>query len=151
MSVTDITQTAAIIVTIIAFILSQYVIRRRTQADSFIKINNEYNRIVTYRLEHPEVAALANQWRNEYLDSIGATDNITKYYSYGELCIGFCDVCLYHREGKLISSRDFDNYYRGLMDLVATENKLFFVSIAKGKYCSQEFKKWFTDWKKHQD
>jgi len=148
MSYTDIAQTAAIIVTIVAFGITQYFSRKSAHADSFIRINGEYNRMVTYRLDHPEVLETAKVWGKGDLDKIGKVKEITRYYSYGELCISFCSVCLYHRKKNLISRDDFENYYSGLINLVATDNTAFFEDVASGKYCPQEFKDWFAQWEK---
>ena len=149
MSYTDIVQTVAIVITLVAFIVTQYANRKSTHANSFVRINEEYNRLVTYRLECPEVLEIAKNWGDVHLDQVAGSPNLTRYYNYGELCIGFCDTCLYHKNKKLITKDDLDNYYSGLMDLVATENRAFFENIANGKYCSLEFKKWFSAWKKN--
>jgi len=42
-------QTAAIVFTIVAFGATQYSNRKSTNADSFIRINGEYNRMVACR------------------------------------------------------------------------------------------------------
>jgi hypothetical protein len=147
MEYAEVIQTAAIVFTIVAFGATQYSNRKSTNADSFIRINGEYNRMVTFRLEHPEVVQLAAEWKSGHLDSVAMNKEIARYYSYGELCISFCTVCLYHRRSNSISKVDFDNYYSGLMDLVATENRAFFEDIVKNKYCAREFKTWFGRWR----
>jgi hypothetical protein len=132
MDYTDIMQTVAIIVTITALAVTQYYNRKSTNAGSYIRLNEEYNRAVVYRLEHPEVLATGARWKKGDLALIGmgATEDMTRYYSYGELCVSFCTVCLYYLRSKQISKSDFDEYYRGLMTLMAHENTLFFEEIA---------------------
>lgn len=105
---------------------------------------------VVYRMEHPEVMLTALRWREGDLAKIGAGADVemTRYYSYGELCVSFCTVCLYHLNSKSISQSDFDGYYKGLMNLMAHENTLFFDEIVKEKYCAKEFRRWFEQWKK---
>jgi hypothetical protein len=147
MEYTDIIQTAAIVFTMVAFGVTQYSNRKSSNGDSFIRINGEYNRMVAYRLEHPEVVQLAEEWKSGKLDHLAKDREAAKYYSYGELCISFCTVCLYHRTSNSISKSDFENYYSGLMDLVATENRAFFEDIVKNKYCAREFKSWFLRWR----
>ena len=147
MEYVEVVQTAAIVFTIVAFGTTLYFNRKSSNADSFIRINGEYNRMVAFRLEHPEVVQLAAEWKSGQLDSIATNREIAKYYSYGELCISFCTVCLYHRRSNSISKVDFDNYYSGLMDLVATENRDFFEDIVKNKYCAREFKTWLARWR----
>jgi hypothetical protein len=149
MDYTDIMQTVAIIVTITALAVTQYYNRKSTNAGSYIRLNEEYNRAVVYRLEDPEVLATGARWKKGDLALIGmaATEDMTRYYSYGELCVSFCTVCLYHLKSKQISESDFDEYYRGLMTLMAHENTLFFEEIAAQKYCAREFSRWFVRWK----
>jgi len=146
MSITDISQTVAIIVTIVAFTVTQYSNRKAVNAVSFNRMADAYDNIVKYRLQHPEVLDTASKWAKGDLNKIGKDADITKYYSYGEFCISFCDVCLYHSSSNLISKRSFNDYYLGLMDLVATENQRFFADIAEQKYCSKAFKQWFARW-----
>ncbi len=142
----NVVQTIAIIVTIIAFIITQYFNWKSTNAISFNRMGDAYDKIVTYRLEHPEVLMIARRWENGDLEKLETNAEIAKYYSYGELCIGFCDICLYHLNSKLISKKDFDNYYSGLMNLVAKENQNYFEEIVKNPYCSRAFREWFARW-----
>ena len=55
-----------------------------------------------------------------------------------ELCIGFCDVCLYHQKNNLITETEFNDFFLGLLNLVAEENRKLFREVAKKKYCSNE-------------
>ena len=146
MNEADILQTIAIIVTIFALILSHYFYWKSVNAQSFSRIGDTYDKIVEYRLQHPEVLAIAKQWKKGDLNKIDSDSEIAKYYSYGELCIGFCDNCLYHQRSKLMSKKTFNDYYSGLMNLVAEENRYYFDEIVKKPYCSKAFKEWFRSW-----
>jgi len=83
MEYTDIIQTAAIVFTMVAFGVTQYSNRKSSNGDSFIRINGEYNRMVAYRLEHPEVVQLAEEWKSGKLDHLAKDREAAKYYSYG--------------------------------------------------------------------
>ena len=148
MDYTEISQTAAIILTIMAFGTTQYFNRKSTNADSFVQISAEYSKVVTYRLEHPEVLETGAKWQKGDLGKIGTDRDITRYYSYGELCISFCTICLHHRKSNSISKADSDSYYSGLMDSVASENRVFFEDMVNERGCAEEFKRWFLQWKK---
>jgi len=147
MDYTEVTQTAAIIVTFIAFATTQYFDRKSASSDSFVRMSGEYNKIAGYRLAHPEVLETAAKWRKGNLAKVGEDREITKYYSYGELCISFCTVCLHHRRNNSMSMADYENYYSGLMHSLATENRAFFEDVVSEKECAREFKKWFSQWK----
>ena len=147
----DIVQTIAIIVTIIAFIISQYFNWKATCATSFNRISDLYDKIAIYRLEHPEILRLGTKWKKGDLKKIEIDIGIARYYSYGELCIGFCENCLYYRNYWMMPKKILDEYYSGLMKLLATENRMLFEDIVEEPYCSSTFREWFESWKNDLD
>ena len=148
MDYTEVTQTAAIIVTFIAFATSQYFDRKSARSDSFVRVSAEYSKIAGYRLEHPEVLETATRWQTGNLVRVGLDKEITKYCSYGELCINFCTVCLHHRRNSSISRADSDNYHSGLMESLAAENEAFFKDVINERVRAKEFKEWFLEWER---
>ncbi len=147
---TDIVQTIAIIITTLLLIFTYMSQRKTIKAESFNRIGDLYDQIVIYRLEHPEVLSLGKKWKAGNLEKMYEDNNEAKflafYYSYCELCIGFCDICLYHKKNNLITETEYNDFHLGLLNLVAEENRELFREVAKKKYCSNTFKDWFNYW-----
>ncbi len=148
---TDLAQTVGVIVSIVlgsaslAHAVSTETRNRR--AATLDRLGALYDQIVVARVSNPDVLALGRRWEPGSLKLIDAGDAssvvLARYYSYGELCVGFCvNVLEAIREGVL-DREAADRRFGGLIRLLVEENDALFHDIAAGPYCPAAFADWF--------
>lgn len=128
------------------------------------RIAELYDQVVRYKIEYPFVFRISREWNNGYQPRIYAQESdedkkIAVYYSFAELCLGYCNEVLKARQRHLLPETNYDNHYKPLIKLLLTENYPFFHDcLREGDYISSYLKKFHQtmtsegwDWyKQHQ-
>jgi hypothetical protein len=116
--------------------------RRTKRGETQRLLSDQYDRLVRYRIEHPEVLPLSRRWRNTHIglaygqDSPEAREWAT-YYTYTELCIGYCNSVLYAKQRNLIDEVAYTAQHEPLVKLLITEHWPFFADLlVQRKYIS---------------
>jgi hypothetical protein len=83
--------------------------------------------MVDYRLQRPEVLALARRWKPECFkfiyDHSGPDGNSwAVYYGYVELVISYCNAVLYARSRGLVDSDIYESQHELLIKLLLAEH-----------------------------
>jgi hypothetical protein len=97
----------------------------RSQAGK--QIGDLYDQMVKFRSDHPEVMYLSRQWRSGYFAKVYGEGEPPDakwalYYSYVELCIGYCNAAILARRGFRIGYTCFKHYHAPLIKLILTEH-----------------------------
>lgn len=121
--------------------LSQYAQAQKEAADA-------YDRMVSFRVAHPRVMQLSRDWtpdcfRYVYLQTPpNENDEWVTYYSYVELCIGYCNAVLSARDQRLLSESSFSNHHKLLVKLLLTEHNPIITNLLEhGKYISMHVRR----------
>ena len=99
-----------------------------------------YDQMVKFRIEHPEVLRLSRRWiqghfRRVYEQSEPADEEWVTYYSFVELCLGYCNAVLLSKNS--IGKASYKHYHKRLVTLLLTEhNPIIEDLIREGKYIS---------------
>lgn len=107
-------------------------LRAQSQQD----ISAKYDKMVDYRLQHPEVLSQARHWHRECWDAVydQGTDEDRSwafYYGYIELCITYCNAVL-HSKAKGFLDRDaYDYEHEPLIRLLLVEHYPILSEIAR--------------------
>lgn len=110
------------------FALASLLMTRRMQrAEIHREISALYDRLMDIRLANPDVLELSRRWTHEKLSSIyrqhSAEDREwARYYTYVELCLGFCNAVLNARSRGLLSRDAYLGQYEPLVRLLLTEH-----------------------------
>jgi hypothetical protein len=110
------------------FALASLLLTRRMQrAETHREISALYDRLMEVRLANPDVLELSRRWTRDNLDRIynqrSAEDREwARYYSYVELCLGFCNAVLYARSRGLLTQDAYLGQYEPLVRLLLTEH-----------------------------
>lgn len=113
--------------------------RNQVQQD----ISARYDKMVDYRLQHPEVLALARRWQNGCFSAIytQATEEEKRwaiYYGYVELCISYCNTILYAKSRGLLDPDIYKSYHEPLIRLILAEHyPILSVIIRPGGYVAR--------------
>ncbi|MCX6841886.1 MAG: hypothetical protein NTX53_06375 [candidate division WOR-3 bacterium] len=102
-------------------------LRLGRQTEAYRTIHESYDRVVQVRIKRPELLALARKWqasrmRGVYEQATTEDREWAVYYTYAELCIGFCNAVLQARGRKLMPHLEFENQWVHLVKLVITEH-----------------------------
>jgi len=97
--------------------------RNRVEQD----IASKYDRMVDYRLQRPEVLALARRWKPECFKFIydhdgPDEDSWAVYYGYVELVISYCNAVLCARSQGLIEPDVYGSQHELLIKLLLAEH-----------------------------
>jgi hypothetical protein len=121
--------------------------RRMHRAETHREISVLYDRLMEVRLANPEVLALSRRWAREDLDRIydqrAAEDREwARYYSYVELCLGFCNAVIYARSRNLLTQDAYQGQYEPLVKLLLTEHHPILRDLLErgGKFISAPIK-----------
>ena len=113
-----------------------------TQAER--QVGNLYDQMVRYRTEHPEVMYLSRKWQADCFYKIyNQTNEHDKswviYYSYSELCIGYCNAVLSSR--WRLPPGSYRNQHQPLVKLTLTEHNIIIEQLVRGDYISGQVKR----------
>lgn len=123
---------------------------RYAQAEK--EAGDAYDRMVAFRVAHPAVMRLSREWQPGYfekvylqVDSNEGQEWVT-YYSYVELCIGYCNIVLSAWYQGLLSKTAFESDHKLLIKLLLTENNPIVEDlIQESKYISRHIKRFRED------
>lgn len=122
----------------LAYLLS----RQSERSQTYRSTSEAYDRLIRFRVEHPEVMNLSHRWTPACWDYLYRQSDETDrkwaiYYTYVELAIGFINAVLYARSQKLLDRKVFEAEYGMLMKYLMTENYPIISSMLEsGKYVS---------------
>jgi hypothetical protein len=97
------------------------------QTEAYRTIHELYDRVVQVRIDRPELLALAHKWQTSCMRKVYEQANTEDrdwavYYTYAELCIGFCNAVLQARDRGLMPRSEFEAQWAHLVKLVITEH-----------------------------
>lgn len=144
----------AAIASVIVSIFSFMYVRRSQKNTTYQHISDLYDKLISFRVDHPEVLSLSRKWDNGKLAKVyrptSEEDKCwTTYYTYVELCIGYCNAVLHARKKKLMDTDDFENQHEPLMKLLLTEhNPLIESLVSEHDFISKYIQEFRSDWKK---
>lgn len=101
--------------------------RRTYGAAREARLEDMYDRLMDYRLKHPEVFKLSRQWKPECLTKIYAleTEECRQwaiYIGYVELCISYCNATLHAWKRRQIDLGVYRSQHEPLVRLLITEH-----------------------------
>lgn len=101
--------------------------RRSYGSTVHARIEDLYDRLVDYRLKHPEVFRLSRSWQPACIAKIySQSDDEEKtwvvYFGYVELCVSFCNATLHARNRGLLDSVIYRDQLEPLVKLLVTEH-----------------------------
>ncbi len=148
--VANVAQSLAIIVMIVTFVITFRHQLRASRAQTFIQLTSAYDEIARLRANNPDVLSLGESWEPEKLGEMYSgspeSEKWARYYSYAELCIGFCTTCLYLRRARMIPEKTYKDFSQGLVGLLVTENTPLFRHLADLPFCSETFRSLMSEW-----
>jgi hypothetical protein len=127
------------IVSVVSVIIT--VVTVRSQAER--QVGDLYDQLVQFRIAHPEVMSLSRRWEPECLARVYAPQqqvdtNWVVYYSYVELCLGYCNAVLSARRAWRLGGGSFTHYHKQLVTLILTEhNPIVEHLLTKGGFVSR--------------
>lgn len=136
---------AALVAAAVSLVVSLLAIRqarRQQTASAYSDISDRYDKLVSYRAEHPEVLALSRSWTPAcmplvYRQASDEDRGWAVYYGYIELCIGYSNAVLYARRSGRLDGRAFDLQHKHLIKLLIAEHWPILSALsAEGKYVS---------------
>jgi len=135
--------TAALVAAIVSAIVSMAIglaqlrqdknsLRSQIQQD----ISAKYDKMLDYRLQRPEVLALARRWKPECFKALYTQETEEErawaiYYGYVELCIFYCNAVLHAKSKKIIDPDIYKSEHESLIRLLLAEHYPILSSIAK--------------------
>ena len=116
------------------------------------QVGELYDQMVRYRTKYPEVMFFSRQWKEDYFKNIyyQKSEDDKKwviYYSYVELCLGYCNTVLLLRWSLRPGS--YRHQHKELIKLILTEHYPIIKDLLKGPYISTLIKKFIEkqeDW-----
>lgn len=130
---------AAAVSAVVALVITLVQMRQGRDAQRIVSqqdISAKYDRMVDYRLQHPEVLSLASRWDS---DCFGAIYNQVSdedrawahYYGYIELCIAYCNAVLHGVSRGLVDPELYEFEHEPLIRLLPVEHYPILRAIAK--------------------
>lgn len=119
----------AAVLSAIFSLFSFYQSRKNQKTSTYNKINETYNKIITFRIEHPEVLSLSRKWNPGIMPRIYEQNNEEDkqwvvYYTFVEMCNEYCNEVLIGWIDCLLDDESFFNQYEPLVRLLQTEHNL---------------------------
>ncbi len=113
--------TVAVIGAIVSVTFGLIAVRSQAQKE----VGDLYDQMVKFRTEHPEVLRLSRHWTHDcwpkiYSQSDAGDAEWVTYYSFVELCLGYCNTVLFSR-GRM-SRASYRNHHKPLVKLLLTEH-----------------------------
>ncbi len=141
-------------------IISFFQARKSKKAAAYSQISSIYDRLISFRIEHPEVLSLSRKWDSNMMKVVYEQKNKkdkqwVTYYTFVELCIGYCNVVFNAWYGYLIDDDSFFTQYEPLARLLMTEHNPIIKDLSdEGIYISNYIKEYrknlqgkdFWDW-----
>ncbi len=120
----------AAIAAVSSVIVSLIAVRRSKKnkiSSIYTDISERYDNLIRFRTQHPQVLPLSRKWETRFLKSMyyPVTDEDKQwviYFTYVELCIGYCSSVLMARANKLLDGDSYENQYLPLVRLLLTEH-----------------------------
>jgi len=130
-----------ILSTTIVGILAYNLSKQSQRATNQKAIGDLYSEMMKFRVEHPEVMKLSNQWSEVCFAMIYRQATKTErqwaiYYTYVELCLNFCNTVLYGHKTRVLDDIAYKRHYEPLVRLILTEHYPFVLSALNGSYLS---------------
>lgn len=133
---------AAIVVAIVSVVsVIITVVTVRSQAEK--QVSDLYDQLVQFRIAHPEVMSLSRRWEPGCLARLYAPQQQVDpdwvvYYSYVELCLGYCNAVLSARRAWRLRGSSFTHHHKQLITLILTEHNPIVEHLAtKGGFISR--------------
>ncbi len=106
------------------------------RAQSQQDVSAKYDKMIDYRLQHPEVLSLACRWRKENWDAVydQKTDEDRAwayYYGYIELVTTYCGAALYARSKHWLDREAYESEHEPLIRLLLVEHYPILHEIAR--------------------
>ena len=113
----------------------------RTQA--YKEVNDRYDQMVKFRVDHPEVFHLARDWSPRFWHKIYDSkhpENVqwVIYYNYVELCLGYINSVLGSRRYLTIAA--YEHHHKYLVKLIIAEHNPMIEGLLKDSYISPHIK-----------
>lgn len=115
----------------------------RAQAQKEVEVL--YDQMVKFRTEHPEVLSLSRRWTHGlwhrvYVQTEPADREWVIYYSFVELCLGYCSAVLFSK--SRLGKASYEYHHKPLVKLLLTEhNPIIEDLLREGKYISPHVKR----------
>lgn len=106
-------------------------------------VNGLYDRLMEFRVQHPQVLAATRQWTSDAIEHVYSPMNTSDhtwaiYYSYVELCIGYCNAVLSSVASGRLRRQIYEAQHESLVRLLLTENNPIVCDfLREGKYVSR--------------
>ncbi|MCK4761182.1 MAG: hypothetical protein KAW12_03215 [Candidatus Aminicenantes bacterium] len=120
--------------------------RKDREDAAFKQVNNLYKKIKGFQTEHPKVSSLSGKWQPDiihrvYNQSSEKDKQWAKYYTFVELCIGYCNTVLHARKRKLIDKNSYINQHEPFIKQLLRKHRLIIDDmVRKEKYISDYIK-----------
>lgn len=157
---TEIIQWLAVFVTLLGVISSgtiAYLVYRSTiqaqRAEILREVSSRYDQLMDFRAKHPQVLALSRNWSEACFEAIYRQETPEErdwalYYTYAELCSGFCSSVLSARKIGMLAQPVYEKYYRPLVRLLLTEHYPYLKTVLHGKYLSRYISEFVAETRK---
>mgnify|MGYP001228348923 CR=1 FL=1 len=127
--------------------------RLSTYAQTENEVETIYSNMVDFRVSHPVVMSLSRAWKPDKFSSVynqgDETDDSqwVTYYSYAELCIGYCNMVLAAWYQGRMEKSSFLDHHRPLVKLLLTENYPLVENLIStgGKYLSNHIQSFVAE------
>ena len=145
----------AAIVSVIISIFSFRNVKKSQRVTTYQHINDLYDKLISFRINHPELLSLSRKWtasklKNVYRQTSEGDKQWARYYTYVELCIGYCNAVLYARKKKFLDEGAFENQHEPLMKLLLTEHNPIIEGMVKEiEYISKYVQEYRRDLEKN--
>ncbi|MFM1814277.1 MAG: hypothetical protein RLZ98_972 [Pseudomonadota bacterium] len=108
-------------------LLSWRLSHRTYSASRETRLEDLYDRLMDYRLKHPEVLVLSRKWQPECLTMVYSQRNPEErewaiYMGYVELCISYCNAVLHARHQRQLDRTVYTSQHEPLIRLLLTEH-----------------------------
>jgi len=133
-TVVSIIAAVAAIASVIVSTTSFFYVRKSQKTSVYQHVSGLYDKLVGFRIDHPEVLSLSRRWDQEkmvkvYRPTSDEDKDWARYFTYVELCIGYCNAVLHARNKKFMEKDDYLNQHEPLMKLLLTEHNPLIESL----------------------
>lgn len=117
--------------------------RKTEQIAAYRSVHELYDKMVQLKLENPDFLVHARDWDAAKMRCVYTAEDPehsvwSRYYTFAELCIGFCNAVLQAHECRLMGNQDYEKQWERLVRLVVTEHfPVMSGFLAEGPYLSQ--------------